>query len=371
MKIDRHNYEEYFILYVDNELPANERLMVEEFASLNADLKEELELLLQSKLTPDQHIIFEGKEELMMSYGLPSISLSNYEKWLVLYVDDELSPAERNAVDQFVLLHPNIRNELKLFHKTKIAPEQIVFPHKQDLYRKEVAGSKPTRRIVYWRWTAAAVLILLAGISGLVLINNNTDTGGPLAVKSEPPIIQSKTKKQKNNISESTATTEVVATQDAIKNDPPQVKEFPGKNGNGEPGSGKVGQSPQKATMASNKNREQPSNNLAKPDENPYVNPDFKNKNVIASIDLPSKTELTGSPETNTMLPVTKDPLEPSFVSRPIATNNEMDEEGPGTKKTRFRGLLRKVTRNLEKRANIDATDDDDRLLVGGLAFRL
>jgi hypothetical protein len=63
--IDRNNYEEYFILYMDNELPVADKQMVELFMQENPDLKEELDLLMQFKLAPDNTIVFEGKEMLM------------------------------------------------------------------------------------------------------------------------------------------------------------------------------------------------------------------------------------------------------------------------------------------------------------------
>jgi hypothetical protein len=48
------------------------------------------------------------------------------------------------------------------------------------------------------------------------------------------------------------------------------------------------------------------------------------------------------------------------------------DEQEPaGGKKNKLRGLFRKVTRTLEKRTNIEATDEDGRLLVAGLAIKL
>ena len=49
MQINRHNYEEYFILYMDNELGSTERRMVEDFVKLHPDLQEELDMLLQSR----------------------------------------------------------------------------------------------------------------------------------------------------------------------------------------------------------------------------------------------------------------------------------------------------------------------------------
>jgi hypothetical protein len=98
MNINRHNYEEYFILYMDNELGSEERQQVELFVQQNPDLKEELELLLQSKLTPEPHIIFENKDELLHTAENSAISMSNYEEWLMLYMDNELPAEEKTAV---------------------------------------------------------------------------------------------------------------------------------------------------------------------------------------------------------------------------------------------------------------------------------
>ena len=45
-------------------------------------------------------------------------------------------------------------------------------------------------------------------------------------------------------------------------------------------------------------------------------------------------------------------------------------DEDPGGKKSKLRGFFRKLTRTFEKTTNIDATDED-RVLIGGLAFKL
>ncbi len=54
MKITRHNYEEYFLLYVDNELKTEERKVVEDFIRENADLGEELVNIRKAVLMADE-----------------------------------------------------------------------------------------------------------------------------------------------------------------------------------------------------------------------------------------------------------------------------------------------------------------------------
>ncbi|MCB0777731.1 MAG: hypothetical protein KDB99_15615, partial [Chitinophagaceae bacterium] len=85
MNINRLNYEEYFILYMDNELSNEERRQVEAFTEQHPDLKEELELLSQYKLEPDADIVYKGKEELLKQNGNTAINSNNYEEWFSLY----------------------------------------------------------------------------------------------------------------------------------------------------------------------------------------------------------------------------------------------------------------------------------------------
>ena len=169
MNINRHNYEEFFILYMDNELGSDDRSMVEAFVLQHPDLKEELELLLQYKLSPDIEILFPGKEELIKVNGETPITLTNYQEWLVLYIDNELNANQRKEVDKFITNNPSIQEELALFQHTKLLPEQIVFTGKESLYRKEEkVRALPVR---WWRAAAAAVLLIGIGITTAVIVN--------------------------------------------------------------------------------------------------------------------------------------------------------------------------------------------------------
>ncbi|TDW99533.1 hypothetical protein [Dinghuibacter silviterrae] len=69
MNLTRHNYEEYFLLYVDGELAAEERLAVEVFLEEHPDLVEEMENLRMTILPQDEVYTFEDKSLL---YRLPA-----------------------------------------------------------------------------------------------------------------------------------------------------------------------------------------------------------------------------------------------------------------------------------------------------------
>src|SRR6185295_2161396 len=173
MNIDRHNYEEYFLLYIDNELNVDQKKQVELFVQENPDLEEELVMLKQSRLIPDDSIVFDKKHLLMKEEISSFINLNNYEEWLVMYVDDELSEEEKVAVEKFAETHPHVQQELTIFLQTKLQPEELVFPNKEILYKRE-----KTVRVIsmqWWRVAVAAVLVIAAGVTFYSVLHNRSN----------------------------------------------------------------------------------------------------------------------------------------------------------------------------------------------------
>ena len=197
MYVSRNNYEEFFLLYVDNELSFSGKKAVEQFLEDNPDLREEFNALLDSKLSPDNHIIFDHKQSLLkFTEDLPGINLTNYESYFLLYTDNELNAAERKAVEQFAAQNPALGSELSLFMQARMEPDQeVVFEQKGLLYRHEKA-----RRILvlpWMRWAAAALVLLLAG---LVVLYTRTNSGvRPSLAKNQAFKKQNKADSKKNN----------------------------------------------------------------------------------------------------------------------------------------------------------------------------
>ena len=164
MNINRNNYEEFFLLYADNELTAEERTMVEQFIVLHPDLGEELNILSQTKLPHEEHLAYTDKANLFRHSETNFINEDNYKEYFLLYVDEELNVGEKKAVEEFVASNNDKQKELLLFQQVKLQTEEdIVFRNKDTLYRTE----KQPIRIIPMRWirVAAAAAVILTGIA--------------------------------------------------------------------------------------------------------------------------------------------------------------------------------------------------------------
>jgi hypothetical protein len=166
MNINRNNYEEYFLLYADNELSQVERKVVEIFVQENIDLKEEFLMIQMTLNLPDEEIKLSDKSFLQKEVA-PFINENNYEEAFVLYHDNELSIEEKKEVESFIADHAQLKAEFNLIGKAIFAPDLLAsFPDKKSLYKKEKSGKVVP--IFFWRSMAAAVVIgfgLWAGIA--------------------------------------------------------------------------------------------------------------------------------------------------------------------------------------------------------------
>ncbi|MBL7749275.1 MAG: hypothetical protein JNM19_17685 [Chitinophagaceae bacterium] len=378
MSITRHNYEEYFILYMDNELGSEDRRMVELFLQNNPDLKEELDSLLQYKMEPDTAIVFDGKEELLKVNGETPISHYNYEEWFVLYTDNELTASQKNTVDQFIAANPALKKELDLLQKIRLQPEPIEFKYKQSLYRKE----EKVRAVPFIRWrSAAAILLFLIGLTTVIILNNK-----PAGIQKDG-VAKANPGEQKNNTpgpgTSTVAENQVAATtnettpvtntkitddnkQEAIpslskENNTPVAQKV---NNNRVPEQNLPENSPApiKNEVAITQDNIKPTNNLPQPLYNPNINTNAVTNNATAKVNIPDNATLQNA-LTNAV--VTNNNTSPSGI-----TDASFNDDGSG-KKNKLRGFFRKVTRTFEKRTNIDPTDGEDRLLVAGLSIKM
>ncbi|MBN8837490.1 MAG: hypothetical protein J0I09_09535 [Sphingobacteriia bacterium] len=160
MNINRNNYEEYFLLYVDGELTTAEKNAVDAFIKQQPDLEAEL-LALQQTILPQEQISFSVKDALLKN-ELTAINSANYEEQFLLYVDNELNAVEKEEVNKFVLQHPQYQQVFTALQQTRLYPEQVLHPDKTSLYKKE------ERRVVYLSFKKLAIAAILIGMVILV-----------------------------------------------------------------------------------------------------------------------------------------------------------------------------------------------------------
>jgi len=356
MKIDRHNYEEYFLLYIDNELNVDQKKQVELFIKENPDLEEELVILQQSKLVPDNTTVFQEKNLLMKEENNSFININNYEEWLVLYVDNELNTEEKKIVEKFAAAHPHVQTELGLFQQTKLGTEnEFSFPNKELLYKREEKVKVISTS--WWRIAAAAILIIAAGITMYSVFNKNNSSGPIIITKKEiagpkkehaPDPVKSlpdQRQQEQNSI-----TNKVEREQIALIT----------------PVNGKPKQKDQQ------KNKKQPADNLSQSiNEQGMVRTNIPEKRP-AIVNEINATKPRDPQIRNTVIAGLKMPkqiINDSVVTKPL--HQTPDEYASNTGNKRFRGFFRKATRLIERTSGINPANDDDRVLIGGMAINL
>lgn len=184
MNITRQNYEELFLLYVDNELNIAQRKAVEAFVEENPDLRAELIMLQQSVLPADGHITFSNKESLLKTTSTPNpVNETNCEEYFVLYADDELTNEQKDQIEQFVYRNPQYQAVFETLQQAKLMPDtSVIFPDKYALYRSEEDDKAPVVRMRWWRMAAAVAVLLFVGGMGWYMV---TKDGG---VKVKPGV---------------------------------------------------------------------------------------------------------------------------------------------------------------------------------------
>lgn len=369
MNINRFNYEEYFLLYVDNELSSDDRAAVEVFVQENPDLREELNMLLQSVVKADKKITFADKASLMRNSAASNpVNETNYEEYFLLYGDDELNNEEKDWVEQFVYKHPQYQSEFELLQSIRFTPNNsIVFPDKQSLYRHE----KDERVIVmrWWRIAAAAVVVLMIGGAALYFSsdkvnNNNTGNQGALAgktkgnaAKSDPSTDNSPKKTVDPLVSEEQENIADVNNADNYKKNNEQ-KSIEGKKEN----TPFIDRQPQQSLAQVEKKSDEKSN----PERNSNVIQSDAG-DLIADAGVPASkrnTEQTESTGVNAASLTHDDLAANDIVQVPAEFASNTDDSQievlntTVSNKSKMRGFFRKVGRVVGKATNIESSEE-------------
>jgi len=152
MKINRNNYEPYFIDYLEGNLDVSLVDDFIEFLTKNPDLKEELSMFSPVAIEPAT--LEFGKKDLL--YKERFDLESEFDKAAVASLEGDLNPVDKAELEAYISKHPEKMRELKLFGHTRLVPdESVIFQKKNALYK-----TTTLKAIFYWSGRAAAVLVI-------------------------------------------------------------------------------------------------------------------------------------------------------------------------------------------------------------------
>ncbi len=364
MKLNRNNYEEYFLLYTDNELSLADRKLVEDFVTENPDLFPELDILLRSKLTAEPTLIFENKESLLKQ-ATQHINETNYETYQLSFVDNELNDDLNKELQSFNFLHPVAQQNQELLLQTKfLADTTILYPGKEFLLSENIGQRKRASAILpYWLRLSAAAVILLA--LSLITFNQFNSTNSTEDITAKPNTLIIKLPADKNSA--------------ATGFEKPQQREVAGNN--------KAGNQTvvlAKKNIPESKTQKQHTEKVLFAEYNDNTH---KTEVIGEELNLVKQLPINGKTSIHTDIALSKNKPSQHIINNSLVTpgltetyytqsteTNDLfiyaaaaDERSNKT----FRGIFRKATRIFERTTNINATDGEDKLLIGGIAINL
>jgi anti-sigma factor RsiW len=348
--ISRTNYEEYFLLYADEELSPVEKTAVEEFLKEHPDLQHELDLFLQTKL-PVENFSLENKEALLAG----SMKLNSVDENLLLYIDNELNEAEKKAIEQKLKADKTYRSQYTDLLKTKPATtEAIIYPYKNELYRYEEKRRFP----YYWLRIAAAAVIIIAMSVFVFNYQSKQDVVVADGTKKIQPAKEVGTPETKTEV--------------AISNEKPnEVKPPVAKTGETNDAPNVVRHLEKKKQLQVIKKK--PVVIQAGENEAPVVAKKEEKEPQENNIAVSKKTEVPTQQTLNnpTVTPPSVASLNNQTTTSLVAAVQNDVVKIDNEKKASLKGILRKATRFIERRTNISTTNEDNELLIGAVALKL
>jgi hypothetical protein len=343
--INLDNYEEFFIMYMDNELDPEQVQMVEDFILLHPELRAELDLLMGTKLPAEE-----------LSFDKTSLLSSNFkaitaEEDLLLYIDNEI-PADKKKIIEFELgSNPAYKQQHLILAKTKLDPSEVIsYPDKKELYRHEGG------RMRFGMWMRiAAIFLLIASVTVLYLSMENEPAGQSISIAGNIDVDKTPVKNidvtvdEKNQLAQTPANiSSNIVKQENIQERLIHEKSKPIQTSQTSQTSTQL---TAKAEVVEEENFISTYNNTNTRTASIEIHQQSFNRALVTEQKADAYNQITAS-------------VQPAVFLTDAAGNNE-------TKKGSLKGLLRKASRFVEKTTGLDPTNEDEELLIGVVALKL
>lgn len=131
-RINKHNYEAFFLDFIEGNLSAEEQHDLFVFLAENPELKEAFEGDFSEVVLTPSNLSFDNKEKLKV-FDENSITLNNVEHWMIASVEGELNTEKEKELQDFIKKH-QLQKTFTTYHATKLKPNlNEVYPEKRRL----------------------------------------------------------------------------------------------------------------------------------------------------------------------------------------------------------------------------------------------
>ncbi len=115
------------------------------------------------------------------------INLENYEEYMVMHADGELSPSEEQELMNFLYEHPELQSELTAFSMTKMIPDTDIVFEKKDALMQPEEGKKVIAFPVWRKYAVAAGVAAIFFVSYWKIHTGSTEEVTTVAAVTNQP----------------------------------------------------------------------------------------------------------------------------------------------------------------------------------------
>lgn len=127
MKINKNNYQQFILDYLEGNLDRDVVLDFQKFLNDNPEINQEIELLLNDPVAfPEESNTDDFKNRLKHSVNEQQINEQNIEEFIIARIENELNPEKEEQLSAFLDKYPEWKKISSAFALTKLIPDTII-----------------------------------------------------------------------------------------------------------------------------------------------------------------------------------------------------------------------------------------------------
>ncbi len=160
MSINKDNYELFVMDYLEGNLEEMKKQEMAIFLLLHPHIAIEIDDLADIKLDKETDFTLDNKFTAALKKNtiipIKNINEDNYEHFFIAYLENDLNSEDDKTLQKFLKRNSTLIDEFQQLQTVKIIPDdQIIFPHKKSLQKKE------RKSVILWPLISSIAALLL------------------------------------------------------------------------------------------------------------------------------------------------------------------------------------------------------------------